>query len=55
LVPRNQIAHICRGVLVQLLVVAENEDGDVDRAENGKLVSLLEETTLALQESAGLD
>jgi hypothetical protein len=32
--------------------VAENDDGDVDRAEDGKLVSLLEETAFALQEGA---
>jgi hypothetical protein len=35
---------------VELLVGAEDEDGDIGRAEDGQLVGLFEETKLALQE-----
>lgn len=45
----NEIMHIGRGVLVELLVVAKDENGDIDRAKHGELMSLLEETTFALQ------
>jgi hypothetical protein len=51
LVSGNEVAHIARGVLINLLVVAEDEDGDIDRAQDGELVSLLEQATLALEES----
>lgn len=51
LVAGNEIMHVGRRVFVELLVVAKYEDGDVDRAKNGELVSLLEETTFALQKS----
>ena len=41
--------NISRRVLVQLLVVSEDDDGDIDRAEDGELMRLLEQTALALQ------
>jgi hypothetical protein len=50
LVPGNEVAHIARGVLINLLVVAEDEDGDVYRAQDGELMSLLEQATFALEE-----
>lgn len=50
LVPRDQVAHVGRRVLVQLLVITKDEDGNVDGAEHGELVRLLEQATLALQE-----
>ncbi len=42
--------HIGRRVLVQLLVAAEDEDSNIDRAEHRELVRLLEQAALALQE-----
>jgi hypothetical protein len=30
--------------------VAKDDDGDIDRTKNGQLVSLLEQTTLSLEE-----
>ncbi len=42
--------HIGRRVLVELLVITKDEDGDIDRAKHGELMSLLEETAFALQE-----
>lgn len=52
LVSGDEIAHIRGRVFIELLVGAEDEDGDVGGAENGQLVSLLEETELALKEGA---
>lgn len=50
LVPGDEISHIRRRVLVELLVVAKDEDGDIDGAEDGQLVGLFEQTALSLQE-----
>lgn len=50
LVSGDEISHVRRRVLVELLVVAKDEDGDVDGAEDGQLVGLLEQTALSLQE-----
>jgi hypothetical protein len=51
LVSTDQVAHVGRRVLVELLVVAKDEDGDIDGAEHRELMRLLEETALALEES----
>ncbi len=51
----DQGAHVGRRVLVQLLVAAEDEDGDVDGAEDGELVGLLEEAAFPLEKSATRD
>lgn len=48
----DQISHIARGVLVQLLIAAEDKHGDIDGAEHGQLMRLLEKTALSLQERA---
>lgn len=45
-------AHFARRVFKELLVVAENNDGNIYRAEHGKLMSLLEETAFAFQKGA---
>lgn len=45
----DEVPHVSTRVLVQLFIVAKDEDGDVDRAENGELMCLLEKTALALQ------
>lgn len=42
LVPANGLVDVARGKLVQLLVVAEDDDGNVDGAEHGELMRLLE-------------
>ena len=49
----DDLVDVGGGVLVQLLVVAEDDDGDVDGAEDGELVGLLEEAALALEEGDG--
>lgn len=49
LVFRNEFTHIRRRVLVQLLIAAKDEDGDIDRAEHRKLMSLLEQSAFSLE------
>jgi hypothetical protein len=53
LIAADGLIDIARGELVQLLVVAENDDSDVDRTKNRELMSLLEQTAFALQKRAG--
>lgn len=48
--PLQDLSNIRRRILVQLLVVSKYYDRDVDRAEDGKLMCLLEEPTFTLQE-----
>lgn len=48
----DQLAHVTRRVLVEFLVLAKDEDGDIDGTKDGEFVSLLEETALALQKGA---
>lgn len=43
---------VTRGELVQLLVVTKDYDSDVDLAEDGQFMRLLEETALALEKGA---
>lgn len=42
--------HVTRGVLIEFLVMAENDNGDIDGTKNSQLMSLLEQSTLALEE-----
>lgn len=42
--------HVTRGVLIEFLVMAENDNGDIDGTKNGQLMSLLEQSTFALEE-----
>lgn len=46
------LVYVARRVLVELFVVAEDDDGNVDRTQNRKLVRFLEKTTFALEECA---
>ena len=52
LIAANGLVDVARGKLVQLLVVAEDDDCDVDGAEDRELVRLLEQAAFALQEGA---
>lgn len=49
LISRQDLSNIATRVFVQLLIISKYYDGDIDRAENGELMRLLEETTLALK------
>ena len=48
----DHIINVPRGKFVQLLVVAENDDGHVDGAEDGQLMRFLEQTTFAFEKGA---
>jgi uncharacterized membrane protein YebE (DUF533 family) len=52
LVPANRLVDIARGEFVELLVVAEDDDGHIDGAEHRELMRLLEKTAFALEEGA---
>ena len=43
---------IARRKLIQLFVVPENDNRDIDRTEDGKLIRLLEETAFAFEEGS---
>jgi len=51
--PPDNLIDIRGRVLVQLLVMTENDDGDIDGAEDGELVRLLEQAAFALEEGHG--
>jgi hypothetical protein len=51
LVAANCLIDVAGRKLVQLLVVAKDDDSDVDGAEDGELMRLLEQAAFALQES----
>ena len=48
--PAYSFIYIARRVLVQLLIVAKDDDSYIDGAQHGKLVRLLEETAFSLEE-----
>jgi hypothetical protein len=52
LVPANGLVDVARRELVQLLVVAKDDDGHVDGAEHRELMRLLEQAAFALQKGA---
>jgi hypothetical protein len=47
--PLEHLPHVARRELVQLLVVAKDDNGHIDGAEHGEFIGLLEETSLPLQ------
>lgn len=53
LIPADGLIDIAGRELVQLLVVSKYDHSNVDGAEDGELVGLLEETAFALEEGAG--
>lgn len=52
LVAADQVVHVGGRVLVELLVVAEDEDCDIDGAQDGELMRLLEQAALSLEEGS---
>lgn len=51
--PPDNILYLRRRVLIQLLIVSKDNHRDIDGAEDGELVGLLEEAALALEEGDG--
>jgi hypothetical protein len=52
LISGEDLSNIAARVFVQLFVIAKYNDRNVNRAENGKLMRLLEQAAFALQESS---
>jgi hypothetical protein len=48
----DSLLDITRRELIELLVVAENDNRDIDRTKNGELVGLFEKTAFALEEGS---
>lgn len=48
----NEVSHVCGRILVELLVITKDEDGDINRAQHGELMRLLEQTAFSLQKGA---
>ena len=49
MVSRQDLSNISARVFVQLLIVAKYYDCDIDGAENGKLMRLLEKSSFPLE------
>lgn len=54
LISVQDLSNVTTGIFVQLLVIAEDNHRDVDRAEHRELMRLLEEASLALEKSSWL-
>lgn len=52
LVSTDGLIDVTRGEFIQLLIVTKNDDCDIDRAEDGKLMGLFEETAFSLEKGA---
>jgi len=48
----DSLVDVARRELVELLVIAKDDDCDIDGTENTELVCLLEQAAFALQEGA---
>jgi hypothetical protein len=51
----DHFVNISRAILVQLLIATEDHDRDVNGTQDGKLMSLLEQSTFSFQERSELD
>jgi hypothetical protein len=52
LISSQDLSNITTRVFVQLLVISKDYDRDIDRAENGELMRLLEQAAFALEEGS---
>lgn len=52
MVSGQDLSNVTTRVFVQLLIISEDYDRDIDRAENGELMRLLEQAAFALEESS---
>jgi len=50
IISRQDLSNVTTRIFVQFLIIAKDYDGDIDGAENGELMRLLEQTTFALKE-----
>ena len=52
LISSQDLPNITTRVFVQLLIISKDYDRDIDRAENGELMRLLEQAAFALEEGS---
>ena len=52
LISGQDLSNITTRVFVQLLIITKDYDGDIDGAENGELMRLLEQAAFALEEGS---
>jgi hypothetical protein len=52
LISSQDLSNITTRVFVQLLIISKDYDRDIDRAENGELMRLLEQAAFALEEGS---
>jgi hypothetical protein len=50
LISSQDLPNITTRVFIQLLIISKDYDRDIDRAENGELMRLLEQAAFALEE-----
>lgn len=48
----NRLVNIARREIIELLVMAKNDDGNINGTEDGKLVRFLEQAPFALQKGS---
>jgi hypothetical protein len=53
-ISRQRFANVSGRKLVQLLVVAEDDDGNIDRTQDRQLMRLLEEAAFSLEKSSAV-
>lgn len=53
-ISRQRLANVSRRKLVQLLVVAEDDDGDIDRTQDRQLMCFLEQAAFSLEKSSAV-
>lgn len=51
----KRFMDVARRELVKLLVLPKDDNGNLDRTEDGQLICLLEQSTFAFQESTVTD
>lgn len=49
LISPKRLGHVTRGILVKFLVMAKDDNGDIDGAKDSEFMRLLKKTTLSLQ------
>jgi hypothetical protein len=50
IISRQDLSNVTTRIFVQFLIIAKDYDRDIDGAENGELMRLLEQATFALKE-----
>lgn len=55
LIATESLVHVTRGILIKFLVMAKDDNGDIDGTKDGQLMSLLEQSTFSLEECPAIE